>query len=893
MKKMMVWILAVLMMLSVFGGTALAEENGEDPGYQFTNPYVINLGGKANLGDYDAWESSLYASPYVGKMSYPRVDLTPDDYESNTLTYSTVQELYNLININVLNSVADGQRAGKGAYASIPAYCTDASVGAHAGYEYQRKNLEESTYYPEGVAGRIRAIMWNSFPHVRDMSAIAGAVNAWLDATVADHVDVVDLTEEEALQATQLAIWDLAGGNQVTVHAPITTRSGSYTWRYTADELAGWVHYTAETDLVYPYAVEGEHTVNNINMLFNYLMALEPMAPQTIVVSEIAFADKGMAVVPNTDGTYDVAVNAVVNVVMGESDTLTLTASMGGMMKNVSLHNGENHFQHIFKNVAAVEAVKLEINGYQTGRDAYFFTGAERVTTQSMVAFDESSLPVHAETMIDPVECRDNAISITKVTTTTEQDPEGQDVTVEHPLYGIEFDVFYVCDMNTYNANLVEGVLNADILAAKQWVSTMTTGTDGKAFCDVTLACKNNGIADANGVYQLVEKAHPAIQAPADPVLVFLPYTTEVDGNQTTVYTAEVKLNNTVKPAPEVSKDVQQINNDRLSVNADAAHTWIIRGEVPADMAKAVKYEITDVLDYRLSYIPGSVVVKAGVAGGAAGSESLTLSEGTHYTMNAEVFTNEQGHGIDRLTVSLTEAGMEAVGALLNDGQAYEVRVYFDAKIDANGAINTEIPNQAALTYTNSAHFAHDTKYSDIPVVYTHGLRIYKYDAANAGLGLEGALFKVARIATDAEVKAGISQSLVMDSGETVQVYYESFYTVPDWTAENAEKVNYVTTGEGGLAMIYGLAEGTYYLVEVRAPQGYNLMSHPKEASIHSTSDQEIGGVGVPNTSAIVLPPTGGIGTLIFTVGGGLLIAVAIVILLKKKKDEDEDEDEE
>ena len=113
MKKMMVWILAVLMMLSTFGGTALAEENGEDPGYQFTNPYVINLGGKANLGDYDAWESSLYASPYVGKMSYPRVDLTPDDYKSNTLTYSTVQELYNLININVLNSVADGQRAGR------------------------------------------------------------------------------------------------------------------------------------------------------------------------------------------------------------------------------------------------------------------------------------------------------------------------------------------------------------------------------------------------------------------------------------------------------------------------------------------------------------------------------------------------------------------------------------------------------------------------------------------------------------------------------------------------------------------------------------------------------------------------------------------------------------
>ena len=167
MKKVMAWILTVLMLFSMFGGTALAEENGEDPGYQFTNPYVINLGGVADLGDYDAWESSLYVTPYTSSMSYRRVDLSGEALEefiekngydhSKILNMTCCQELYNLININVLNTIENGQRAGKGAYASIPAYCTDASVGAHAGYEYQRKNLEESTYYPEGVAGRIRA----------------------------------------------------------------------------------------------------------------------------------------------------------------------------------------------------------------------------------------------------------------------------------------------------------------------------------------------------------------------------------------------------------------------------------------------------------------------------------------------------------------------------------------------------------------------------------------------------------------------------------------------------------------------------------------------------------------------------------------------------------------
>lgn len=33
------------------------------------------------------------------------------------------------------------------------------------------------TYYPDGVAGRIRAIMWKSFPHITDMSVIEKAVN--------------------------------------------------------------------------------------------------------------------------------------------------------------------------------------------------------------------------------------------------------------------------------------------------------------------------------------------------------------------------------------------------------------------------------------------------------------------------------------------------------------------------------------------------------------------------------------------------------------------------------------------------------------------------------------------------------------------------------------------
>lgn len=137
------------------------------------------------------------------------------------------------------------------------------------------------TYYPDGVAGRIRAIMWKSFPHITDMSVIEKAVNVWLDETGVEHEDVVNLTTEEALQATQLVIWDLAGGENVTVHDYYASYLGQSTWPFTIDEghdddLNGWVHYYGEDDLVNPFAEPSDNTENNIEMLADYLLNLEP-----------------------------------------------------------------------------------------------------------------------------------------------------------------------------------------------------------------------------------------------------------------------------------------------------------------------------------------------------------------------------------------------------------------------------------------------------------------------------------------------------------------------------------------------------------------------------------------------------------------------------------------
>ena len=51
----------------------------------------------------------------------------------------------------------------------------------------------------------------------------------------------------------------------------------------------------------------------------------------------------------------------------------------------------------------------------------------------------------------------------------------------------------------------------------------------------------------------------------------------------------------------------------------------------------------------------------------------------------------------------------------------------------------------------------------------------------------------------------------------------------------NGQEVGTITTAGGGLATIGGLLPGTYYLVETKAPDGYNMLTTPVE--IYGTTE--------------------------------------------------------
>ena len=96
-----------------------------------------------------------------------------------------------------------------------------------------------------------------------------------------------------------------------------------------------------------------------------------------------------------------------------------------------------------------------------------------------------------------------------------------------------------------------------------------------------------------------------------------------------------------------------------------------------------------------------------------------------------------------------------------------------------------------------------------------------------------------------------------------------------------------MVTDNYGAATFGGLADGTYYLVETKAPAGYNRLEEPAEIKVEgsSTDTAKLSVTAkVPNSTGTTLPSTGGMGTTVFYVLGFVLVMGAVVLLVTKKR---------
>ncbi len=863
-KKIMTLLMTTGLIIGSIGTgsiTASAEETKTETTYESTDPYVIYF--SASRTDYTYTKPYYWVTPYLPSFSEGGDDPT---YHWPIL--------FNMVNTSLIDP---NKTEEAGPYASVPAYCTDIVTGTSIGTEYRRINLEDSSYYNDDYAGKIRAIFLNSFPFIgpenNEMQQLQDNVNAWLGTET-----VSNLTNAEALSATQTAIWIMSNSDESEIYEYCMAEdTGIYV------DSRDWI---MDTVTVNPDPVDNkptpdsevnpptEQTIKNIESLCKYLLALDPMPAQDNAISEHSLKDITTSYARLADGTYDVTVSYNVDAEIVEADDLIISVGCGDVVKAYELTKGGQ--DSITINVPALGDVKLEINGIQTTQgDVYLYEAiGGRKGSQNMVAYDTNPIPVHAEVVVNQ-----RVLNFYK-TTNTDQGRKA--------LEGVTFDIYLVTEnLEAYNAGevaLPEKPTEEYAKANCALVTSVVTDEQGKAVCLLSTFA-GQGVIDGtgDGIYLIVERGSAAVVAPIDPFFVYVPMT-NAEGTGY-VYNINVEPKNTVVKAPDIYKDVTRIENNSDTFDVNEQHTWIIRGTVPADIADAKEYKITDVLDYRLTY-KGNMVVKAGKGTDAAGTEAVTLTPGTDYTVQVGK-TSTDGKQVDKFNVYLTQTGMDKVAEMAVDANVtYEVRVYFDTVINTNAQTGVNIPNYATLDYTNAYGYEYDVK-SDIPEVHMGGLSIWKHDAKDATKSLSGAIFKLAQIATEEEIAAGKASNLVLD-GATVKVVYKEFYTTEDLSGDTATEI----TTAGGKAHMYGLAYGTYYLVEIRAPEGYNLLPNPVKIVIDNDSHTDNGKCEVANSSAFLLPETGGIGTKIFTIGGIALIAAAVVILILKKKKEDDDEDE-
>lgn len=818
------------------------------------DPYIYNV-------------QSVAASPFKIKMNTASITIENRD-----------AVLYKLTDANSVST--------------IEAYSVDADTEL-GDAKYRRMNLEDASYFGEADAQRIRAIVKNSVT-AAPREQMKNDANQWLKSCGLPEIN--NLTGAEALSATQYAIWSIANKEIISVAAPYAYYNVNEQAQCYVTGSGNPITYNQEQQ----YVAVGNDDVKyvskqNIISYAEYLLSLAPESVKEVAVSDETIKNVTVTYKLAEDETYIAVVEFDLSATVNSETKLTATVSAGENSVTAEITAAGPQTLCLEKLLTKAD-IKIEINGIQKVNDVFLYEAAGgRTASQSLVGIESGLVPVHAEKMVIP----ERVINFTKITTIKEEDGS----VAEYPLEGIAFDIYYVCSINDFNENYA--VYKTPVIGDKQKLGTVITDGLGKATFNVTQA------GGPDGVYLIAEHTdHPAIENPLAPFYIAVPATAP-DGNGQYA-TVNLNLKNDIVDGPAIRKDIASIENDKASFDVDEVHTWILRGDIPADLANGKSYVVSDTLDYRLTY-KGNMNVKVTAKAAAAYTESAEniLSEGTDYTVsyynvaaeNAVDVSGNEAVMTVRMDVSLTKEGMQKVASVIGaDHENCELRIYYDAVINTNASAGAEISNRAALQYTSSVNFTYEEE-SDQPVVYTCAINIDKYDAKDSTKPLAGAVFKIARKATEAE-KADVNVEtfpLVTGKNNSEEIIYVSFYNNPELSGE---KVTSVVTGADGKTMIYGLkalyeadpdntdGDGDgfkavpYYLVEIKAPAGYNMLKFPMEVFFNQESHAVEHNVGVANSNAFSLPDTGGIGTTIFTVAGAAIVIVACAALVGKKREE-------
>ena len=374
--------------------------------------------------------------------------------------------------------------------------------------------------------------------------------------------------------------------------------------------------------------------------------------------------------------------------------------------------------------------------------------------------------------------------------------------------------------------------------------------------------------------------------------------------------------------APDIEKTVK----DRTSDDYRKAADYNVGDEIPYKITVTVPQNITRLKKFEVTDTPTNLVDQVKDTDGKSlisvqykDGESLVAVPTDAYTI-----TKLDNGGF---TVAFDTAEMAAYAGK-------QIVISYNAKLTANADMTTDgNSNQAKLEYSNKTDVKDDekdnpennNKRGDETVVYTFQIQIVKKadvkDENDHDIYLEGVTFDLYKlVGKDEKLPDG---AVEIDTAKANALKLPTAGTDQKWVKVKSD----ITTGRDGKVNVDGLANGTYYLVETKTKQGYNLLTAPVEVKLSiaynttwTESYEEKDGVLVKsdvtkkvetftndgtktgitvdgktygrhvteiiNRKGFKLPTTGGFGTLLFSGIGALLVVggVGVLMSIKKKK---------
>lgn len=328
--------------------------------------------------------------------------------------------------------------------------------------------------------------------------------------------------------------------------------------------------------------------------------------------------------------------------------------------------------------------------------------------------------------------------------------------------------------------------------------------------------------------------------------------------------------------APSIEKTA-----NKETVNIGDVVTYTVKGSIPDTTGyEEYVYKIHDTLSKGLDFVKNA----NGDALDTANEVNVTIAfkdTGVAAAGTAPTTATLSGEGNRKMALDLSEW---VRANQTNKGKEFTVTYY--AKVN-KAAVVTE-KNKAELEYGNKPGDTTITTPSEAKTP-TYPLDILKIKKDSTEK-LAGAKFSLYKSETDA--KKGTNPIKV--TGNNGNYVVDSTSSTTEFVSvENIE-------GKGYNLRVNGLAEGTYYLVETKAPDGFNKLTAPVVIKITKSTDADVNNwtiskdgtdendkvIDIANSTGSILPSTGGRGAIAFAVIAALLVfGVAVSFIRDKRKE--------